>query len=142
MRQCPRSRILETTLGILRPFTFLRPGIPYLAIERDPERGIQVERRALVPGFLPRLLVKGRADVVEVSSGRGHLGRVESGGATERERGPCEARRAVGVAGRGCDFDEAPDRFRAEPPRPEPSCNRRCLLEARERVLEITFEQF
>ena len=80
--------------------------------------------------------------VVERRSERDLAGRVESGGSTERERGPREARRAVGVAACGCDLGEAPDRFDAEPPRPEPSCDPRGLLEARERVLEIAFEQF
>jgi hypothetical protein len=37
------------------------PAGPYLTIERESERGIEVERCALVPGFLPRLLA-GQAD--------------------------------------------------------------------------------
>ena len=41
------------------------PAPSCLRIEREPERGIEVERRALVPGFLPGLLAKGRAGVVE-----------------------------------------------------------------------------
>ena len=137
-----RSRRRGTTSTV---FAGVFPGggaVPCLTIEREPERGIEVERRALVPGFLPRLLAKGRAGVVEVRSERGHDGRVVSGGFTQRERGPREARRAVGVAACGCDLGEAPERFRAEPPRPEPPCDRRRLLEARERVLEIAFEQF
>ena len=89
----------------------LGSGDSRLAIEREPERGIEVERRALVPGFLPGLLAKGRAGIVEVSSERDHCGRVESSGFAERERGPREARRPVGVAARGCHLGEAPDRM-------------------------------
>ena len=118
--------------------------VPCLAIEREPERGIEVERRTgtLVLGFLPRLLAKGRAGVVEVRSEWGHDRRVVSDGSAEFGRGPREARRTVGVAARGCDLGEAPERIHAEPPRPEPPSDRRRLLEARERVLEIAFEQF
>lgn len=43
--------------------------------------------------------------------------------------GPRQARRPVGVAARGCYFGEAPHRIGAEPPRPEPSCDRRRLFE-------------
>ena len=41
---------------------------------------------------------------------------------------------------RGCYFGEAPHRIGAEPPRPEPSCDRRGLLEAGERAVEIALE--
>ena len=54
--------------------------------------------------------------------------------------GPREARRPVGVAARGCYFGEAPHRIGAEPPRPEPSCDRRGLFEAGERAVEIALE--
>ena len=77
----------------------LPPAPPHgLTIEREPERGIEVELRALVPGLLPRLLAKGRAGVVEVKRQRDRDGRVESGGSAERQCGPRETRRSVGVA--------------------------------------------
>ena len=47
-----------------------------LTIEIEPERGVEVERRAVVSGFLPRLLAKGRAGVVEVMGERIPDGRV------------------------------------------------------------------
>ena len=68
-------------------------------------------------------------------------GRVETSGFAERERGAREARGPVGMAARGRHVGEAPDRMRAEPARSEPSCDRRHLLEAGERVLEMAFEQ-
>jgi hypothetical protein len=113
--------------------------VPCLTIEREPERGIEVERCALLLRFLPRLRASGRAGVVEVRSDQGHDGRA---GSTERERGPRKAGRAVGVSPCRCDFGEAQDRVGAEPPHPEPSCDRSRLLEVRERLLEVTFEQF
>ena len=58
----------------------------------------------------------------------------------EHERGPRKARRAVGVPARGCDVGETTDCIGAEPPRPEPPCDRRRLLEARERAIEIALE--
>src|SRR5207248_2888132 len=66
--------------------------------------------------------------------------RVESGGSAERKRGPRAARRPVGVAACGCYFGEAPHRIGAEPPRPEPSCDRLGLFEAGERAVEIALE--
>ena len=91
-----RTRLgVVSTPGVPLPV----PGaVPCLPIEREPERGIEVELRALVPGLLPGLLAKGRAGVVEVSS----------------EREPCRSGRIRRVR-----------RTRARPPRGAPRGRRR-----------------
>ena len=112
-----------------------------LTIEREPERVIEVERGSVGPGFLPRRLTKGRADGVDVTEPTGSSGRVESGRAAEPSAAP--ARRAARWRRpRRRPPGRSPRSLPRRAATPEPPCDRRRLLESRDRVLEISLEQF